>query len=597
MLVRLRLFFILSVFFFLAQIANSAEPNYFHLEETELPDVKALQIDDRESFFSAISQFETTKKVFSSSEFSQSGTKLLVQNRKTPFTVIFIHGLYGNSSQFQREIRQFSILGYNIISLTLSGHGLRSSGHANVRYEDWMLSVERAVDIASLISDKIIFYGQSTGAMLSFWGSTLRPEITHLQVLIEPSFSVKAHLAKATCWFRRLVPTAQKISGLASLFVQPDITQIEQPISLNMGCQVHCMARDLLPSLKRKYKLVDKPNGSVESVFDGFRVNSRSLFHTNVVPSIVAWSDQDAVVDHRAIELAAGIMNSQSFTGDDLGLFRSTNHGSGVQYAMSWYAHNPDFSAIWSDDKHPGATAILRSTLRDPVQKQEAASRINFQFLDKYSRLYRSYMKRFQAFSERVANANGSIDSFNAFKRSYLPRLKLHYGKNRKVIENLCRLQGEPISEDFLQICSVFTGFDYFLKKYVNLTEFSISDFSEMQSRRAVNPKTSAEKESDKIKTDGKEIDKEKLAILERLVAFYHPEVKVSNPTSTLDLVSMNAARFMLYQLFIDLTSDREFKEWLSQIEWHKYTGDNSVDLIQNGSLPESWVGHPSLQY
>ncbi|OQW54429.1 MAG: hypothetical protein A4S09_06000 [Proteobacteria bacterium SG_bin7] len=179
-------------------------------------------------------------------------TKIGYGTKKAKTTVVFIHGVLGNSSQFYAMINEiFESARTNTIELTLPGHSRAFSGgtySTSVEetkqfssFENWVIAVEETVKIAKQLGQKTIIVGQSTGGLLAVDVALKYPHLVDALVLIEPALKVQGLINVGSC-LSKIIPDII-VSGVAKLFGQ----HVPDTMSVEMGCEVQKLADQVFP--------------------------------------------------------------------------------------------------------------------------------------------------------------------------------------------------------------------------------------------------------------------------------------------------------------------------------------------------------------
>lgn len=461
--------------------------NYYYFKSIHLPEIQCQSRGCFKFIESKLETYKVTKNFIYSLDRQNEllGTQVMTIGRKSPATIIAVHGLYSDSTQFRHEALNFLKLGFNVVLLTLPGHGTDSNNHRQIDYQDWQKFVERAADFGLKMGDKLIFYGQSTGALLSFWYSLNNPQQVLGQFLIEPAFKVQNHLTWSTCYGRKLFDKAQSIGFLARIFLGKNITDIQQPISLNMGCQVHLMTQSLFPNLEKVWgapaSILDSSE-SFDSKVIGYKVPPDSLLLRIKVPTFIAYSENDDIVDpyiYQELEKQSPFFLIKTWNQDEEGT--PVKHGSFVQQSTKSLLENTNLSSYKKNEdfhKKPNnfVDFLYQKTSLAPYM-------INFyNYLYNYSRYLESYNQylRFKTslaeLNKMMNNLNYEIKTKNDFDNiSFL--LTLSRGYFEPGIESSCEFFNNDRSEMGKSSCNLMT---YFLdlkpvfQKSLSGKEFSI---------------------------------------------------------------------------------------------------------------------------
>jgi alpha-beta hydrolase superfamily lysophospholipase len=190
----------------------------------------------------------------------------LRSSKKTPLVVVSIHGLWGNTKQFERTLEMIRSAnrgdGLNYIELTLPGHlktyagrdgdedyktkyqaylNLVNKNKPFAEHTEWLVALENTLKMARLIGEKTIVIGQSTGGLLAALSAVEYSDLVDQIVLVEPALRVNKLMDNGACLSRHL-PDAVINFGSKILGVHvPDGTSVQ------MGCEVQKLADKYFP--------------------------------------------------------------------------------------------------------------------------------------------------------------------------------------------------------------------------------------------------------------------------------------------------------------------------------------------------------------
>jgi pimeloyl-ACP methyl ester carboxylesterase len=110
------------------------------------------------------------------------------QKQKTPFSVVYLHGLGGSQGDGLGIHKEFSKrYNCNVYLSRLYGHGIDSQDALrDLTPENYLESANRAVSIGERLGDSVILMGTSTGAALALIIASHHPEIAGL-ILYSPN--------------------------------------------------------------------------------------------------------------------------------------------------------------------------------------------------------------------------------------------------------------------------------------------------------------------------------------------------------------------------------------------------------------------------
>lgn len=262
---------------------------------------------------------------------SNHGTMIFYQGFKTPVSVVAIHGLYGDSTQFLQELREIKKYGINSISVTLPGHGALSKDHETVHFEDWLKEVHAAFLLAKSLGEKVVIMGQSTGGLLATYLALLEPESVGGLILVEPAFRVLPHLQWATCAGKEISDNAQDFGFIARL-IRPEIDHVG-PASLNMGCQVSRLGKYVVDQYSSPVNFNDFQYG-----VDYEMARYKQVFEKIKMPVLLSYTGTDDVVDSDLINYFVKVARQNTkLTFFDISELRKkeVKHGRGSQSTLT----------------------------------------------------------------------------------------------------------------------------------------------------------------------------------------------------------------------------------------------------------------------
>jgi len=122
--------------------------------------------------------------------------------RRTRYAVVYLHG-FSASRQEIAPVGELIAerLGANLFETRLSGHGLAADALVKVRAEDWLADAIEALAIGSLLGERLIVIGTSTGATLALAVSDhQRFADVETLVMLSPNFAPRDRLAEILLW-------------------------------------------------------------------------------------------------------------------------------------------------------------------------------------------------------------------------------------------------------------------------------------------------------------------------------------------------------------------------------------------------------------
>lgn len=209
----------------------------------------------------------------------QSSVRL--HNRRTPFVALSVHGLFENAKQMGRTSEAiFSHMHYNSISITLPGHSINPHRYViETSHHEWISSFESAFRVASLLGDKVILIGQSTGALLSAYGARRFSSDVGGLILIEPAFELNTGPELLSCLVGRFIKDSDNIKPVLNYM---NIPKYYKHLNLFLGCEVSKMINTIF-NPKNKIGPIDKDIFSFVH-----QIKSPTLFINNINDDVVS---------------------------------------------------------------------------------------------------------------------------------------------------------------------------------------------------------------------------------------------------------------------------------------------------------------------
>lgn len=113
---------------------------------------------------------------------------------RTPISIVYLHGFSATHKELSPMTEQLAErLRANVFYSRLTGHGRSSDAMAEASPEDWKKDAQEAYEVGSVIGERVLLIGTSTGATLTTWLSAQGFANKLLgNVLISPNFAVKS---------------------------------------------------------------------------------------------------------------------------------------------------------------------------------------------------------------------------------------------------------------------------------------------------------------------------------------------------------------------------------------------------------------------
>ena len=242
---------------------------------------------------------------------------------RTPLAVVYLHGFSADRHEVEPLVSDLaSDLRANAYFARITGHGQDGQAMASASVEDWLADASEAVGIGARIGERVVLVGTSTGATLALWAAAQPEAAGRLAalVLISPNLGLRDRRSRMLLW-----PWGET---LARLIVGPE--RCFEPE--NELQALHWTVCYPTRALMRMMALVE---------------HVRSLDLAGVtVPTLVAYSRQDAVVDPESTErVLAGL------------------GGRGAAYFLVPDSGDPAHHVIAGDIMSPGTTDAVRERI------------------------------------------------------------------------------------------------------------------------------------------------------------------------------------------------------------------------------------------
>lgn len=134
--------------------------------------------------------------------------------QKTALSIVYLHGFSATHKELSPMTETLAQrLGANAFYSRLRGHGRSDDAMAEATVDDWKADARQAYEIGTLIGDKVLIIGTSTGGTLSTWLMT-QPFIDSQKILanilISPNFAINGSgtwILKSSLgmWFAKLI--------------------------------------------------------------------------------------------------------------------------------------------------------------------------------------------------------------------------------------------------------------------------------------------------------------------------------------------------------------------------------------------------------
>ena len=139
---------------------------YLQREESNFPEITA----------------ETEKKVF------WHGGDI----KKTPYSFVYLHGYSATRQEIVPVCERLAEkVGANLYCTRLAGHGASPEFLAKATVLDWQRDTLEAYRLGSLLGEKVIVIGNSTGSTLATWLAMQKKYSVFAYIMLSPNFALK----------------------------------------------------------------------------------------------------------------------------------------------------------------------------------------------------------------------------------------------------------------------------------------------------------------------------------------------------------------------------------------------------------------------
>jgi len=119
---------------------------------------------------------------------------ILAHNNPTPFVFIYLHGITDSAFQGKDLARSLYNSGQNVLVTRLSGHGVDVVNINQIKVADWQNDVDKAIERAKLLGQKVVLMGLSTGGALTIDRAYRAPQDVAALVAIAPAIGIADRL-------------------------------------------------------------------------------------------------------------------------------------------------------------------------------------------------------------------------------------------------------------------------------------------------------------------------------------------------------------------------------------------------------------------
>lgn len=140
----------------------------------------------------------------------------LVRNRagRAELALLYVHGFGATRGEGELVVDTLAReRGANAWYLRLPGHGSTPEAHATAAPAAYLREVGEALAAATLLGEKVVVIGTSTGGLLAAWAAATWPERVHALVLASPLFDYGAAWVGPVASRRLGVPLVERLLG------------------------------------------------------------------------------------------------------------------------------------------------------------------------------------------------------------------------------------------------------------------------------------------------------------------------------------------------------------------------------------------------
>ena len=122
---------------------------------------------------------------------------------RTPLSIVYLHGFTATSKEIRPvPDRVAKALGANLYLARLTGHGRSADALAEASIDHWMRDVSEALKVGTVIGQRVIFIGTSTGGTLTAALAQDEAAIKNIAgfIFISPNFAINHSAATLLTW-------------------------------------------------------------------------------------------------------------------------------------------------------------------------------------------------------------------------------------------------------------------------------------------------------------------------------------------------------------------------------------------------------------
>ncbi|MBT8113895.1 MAG: alpha/beta hydrolase [Arenicella sp.] len=122
--------------------------------------------------------------------------------RRTELSLVYLHGFSASNREISPVTEQLADrLGANVFYSRLTGHGRSEQAMTDGNIDKWLADTREALEIASVIGEKVVIISTSTGGTLATWLlAQSGASATVANIMISPNFGIKDRFGEIVRW-------------------------------------------------------------------------------------------------------------------------------------------------------------------------------------------------------------------------------------------------------------------------------------------------------------------------------------------------------------------------------------------------------------
>lgn len=184
--------------------------------------------------------------------------------------VLLSHGFTGSPQSMRWLGEQVHAAGYTVAGVRLAGHGTSPADMAHTNAQDWIASVDEALDTLQQTCSQVFMVGLSMGGTLTLYSAAKRPELICGAVTVNAAVRVGGPVMSGLVYDRHAPATVPGIGcDIKAAWVQ-ELAYDEVPVGcFREAMNLATVAHELLPVVRcpvlvitsREDHVVDPSNG------------------------------------------------------------------------------------------------------------------------------------------------------------------------------------------------------------------------------------------------------------------------------------------------------------------------------------------------